>query len=89
MKIFLHDILLHCECGSSDLVHNGEPKTNYSGVQDTDHKIYHLKCVKCEKIFFPGAGLIKVTVDVTDPENPFISKLESKSGTEHIHRDLC
>lgn len=88
MKIFSHGILLRCKCGNMDLVHNGEPNTNYSGVKDTDNKIYRLKCLKCKKSFFPGVGLIKVIVDVTDPKKPFIIKLESKSGTEHIHRDL-
>ena len=88
MKIFSHGILLSCKCGSTDLIHNAEPKTNYAGVKDIDHKIYHLKCLKCGKIFFPGVGLIKVSVDVTDPEKPFINKLESKFGTEDIHRDL-
>ena len=88
MKIFSHGILLSCKCGSTDLIHNGEPNTIHSGVKDVDHKIFRLKCLKCEKLFFPGIGLVKVSVDVTDPKKPFINKLESASGTKHIHRDL-
>ena len=88
MKIISHGILLSCKCGSTNLTHNAEPKTNYSSVKETDYKIYHLKCLKCGKSFFPGIAVMKVSVDVSDPDKPFISKLESKSGIKHIHRDL-